>query len=55
MSSPLRIWDPFTKAALDPPPLRVVRADAALTRVRCLLDLAFVSKGRNTLRPYRRS
>ncbi len=27
MSSPLRIWHPFTNAALDPPPLRVVRAE----------------------------
>jgi adenosylmethionine-8-amino-7-oxononanoate aminotransferase len=24
MSSPLRIWHPFTNAALDPPPLRGV-------------------------------
>ncbi len=30
MSSPLRIWHPFTKAALDPPPLRVVRAEETL-------------------------
>jgi adenosylmethionine---8-amino-7-oxononanoate aminotransferase len=27
MSSPLRIWHPFMNAALDPPPLRVVRAE----------------------------
>ena len=27
MASPLRIWHPFTNAALDPPPLRVVRAE----------------------------
>jgi adenosylmethionine-8-amino-7-oxononanoate aminotransferase len=27
MSSPLRIWHPFTNAALDPPPLRVARAE----------------------------
>jgi adenosylmethionine-8-amino-7-oxononanoate aminotransferase len=27
MTSPLRIWHPFTNAALDPPPLRVVRAE----------------------------
>jgi adenosylmethionine-8-amino-7-oxononanoate aminotransferase len=27
MSSPLRIWHPFTNAALDAPPLRVVRAE----------------------------
>jgi adenosylmethionine-8-amino-7-oxononanoate aminotransferase len=27
MSSPLRIWHPFTNSALDPPPLRVVRAE----------------------------
>jgi len=27
MASPLRIWHPFTNAALDPPPLRVARAE----------------------------
>jgi adenosylmethionine-8-amino-7-oxononanoate aminotransferase len=27
MSSPLRIWHPFMNAALDPPPLHVVRAE----------------------------
>ncbi|GAC1619126.1 MAG: adenosylmethionine--8-amino-7-oxononanoate transaminase [Candidatus Acidiferrum sp.] len=27
MSSPLRIWHPFTNATLDPPPIRVVRAE----------------------------
>lgn len=27
MASPLRIWHPFTNAALDPPPLRVVRGE----------------------------
>jgi len=27
MASPLRIWHPFTNAALDPPPLRVVWAE----------------------------
>jgi adenosylmethionine-8-amino-7-oxononanoate aminotransferase len=27
MTSPLRIWHPFTNAMLDPPPLRVVRAE----------------------------
>jgi len=27
MTAPLRIWHPFTNAALDPPPLRVVRAE----------------------------
>jgi adenosylmethionine-8-amino-7-oxononanoate aminotransferase len=27
MASPLRIWHPFTNAALDPPLLRVVRAE----------------------------
>jgi adenosylmethionine---8-amino-7-oxononanoate aminotransferase len=27
MTSPLRIWHPFTNDALDPPPLRVVRAE----------------------------
>jgi adenosylmethionine-8-amino-7-oxononanoate aminotransferase len=27
MALPLRIWHPFTNAALDPPPLRVVRAE----------------------------
>ena len=27
MASPLRIWHPFTNAVLDPPPLRVVRAE----------------------------
>jgi adenosylmethionine-8-amino-7-oxononanoate aminotransferase len=27
MASPLRIWHPFMNAALDPPPLRVVRAE----------------------------
>src|ERR1700682_4630445 len=27
MSSPLRIWHPFTNAAMDAPPLHVVRAE----------------------------
>src|SRR5713226_9047942 len=27
MTSPLRIWHPFTNSALDPPPLHVVRAE----------------------------
>lgn len=27
MNSPLRIWHPFSNAALDPPPIRVVRAE----------------------------
>src|SRR5579862_1300412 len=27
MSSTLRIWHPFTNRALDPPPLRVIRAE----------------------------
>ena len=27
MESPLRIWHPFTNSALDPPPLRVTRAE----------------------------
>ncbi len=27
--APLRIWHPFTQAALDPPPLRVVRGEGA--------------------------
>jgi hypothetical protein len=30
MASPLRILAPFTNAALDPPPLRVVRAEGVL-------------------------
>jgi hypothetical protein len=30
MSSQLRIWHPFTSAALDPPPLRVVQAEGVL-------------------------
>lgn len=27
MSSPLRIWHPFTQEALDPPPIRIVKAE----------------------------
>ena len=27
MSSPLRVWHPFTQEALDPPPIRIVKAD----------------------------
>jgi len=27
MASPLRVWHPFTNAALDPPPLRMARAE----------------------------
>lgn len=29
MNSPLRIWHPFTQEALDPPPIRIVRAEGA--------------------------
>lgn len=29
MTSPLRIWHPFTNAAIDPPPLHAVRAEGA--------------------------
>ena len=27
MSQPLKIWHPFTQEALDPPPIRIVRAE----------------------------
>lgn len=29
MNSPVRVWHPFTQEALDPPPLRVARAEGA--------------------------
>ena len=29
MSAPLRIWHPFTQEALDPPPIRIVKAEGA--------------------------
>ena len=29
MNSPLRIWHPFTNELLDPPPIRVTRAEGA--------------------------
>ena len=30
MSSPLQIWHPFSNSVLDPPPIRVVKAEGAV-------------------------
>ena len=49
MSSPLSIWHPFTNAAMDAPPLHVVRAereDAGLGRSEAMIVGRWVKLGR---------